>query len=105
MHLYKFANHLISMVMIEQFNLQIFFDFKFWFQGYLKATTDLRKYVTGDDWVEFAWVDMLTLTGGGTFDGQGAASWPYNKCPTNKNCRLLPTVKLSNLIYFHKIMS
>ncbi|XP_038986170.1 exopolygalacturonase isoform X2 [Phoenix dactylifera] len=60
-------------------------------KGHLKATTDLSKYVTGDDWVEFAWVDMLTLTGGGTFDGQGAASWPYNKCPTNKNCKLLPT--------------
>ncbi|XP_073099650.1 exopolygalacturonase-like isoform X1 [Elaeis guineensis] len=60
-------------------------------KGYLKATTDLSQYVTGDDWVEFAWVDMLILTGGGTFDGQGAVSWPYNKCPTNKHCKVLPT--------------
>ncbi|XP_020267733.1 exopolygalacturonase-like [Asparagus officinalis] len=60
-------------------------------QGYVKASTDLNRYVLGDDWFEFAWVDRLTLTGGGTFDGQGAASWPFNKCPQNKNCKVLPT--------------
>ncbi|WOK94144.1 exopolygalacturonase [Canna indica] len=60
-------------------------------QGYLRATTDLGTYVNGDDWVEFGWVDHLTLTGGGTFDGQGSVSWPYNKCPQNKICKVLPT--------------
>ncbi|CAD5169091.1 unnamed protein product [Musa acuminata subsp. malaccensis] len=60
-------------------------------QGYLKASTDLSKYVEGDDWIQFGHVDKLTLTGGGTFDGQGAVSWPFNKCPRKKNCRVLPT--------------
>nr|CAD1825370.1 unnamed protein product [Ananas comosus var. bracteatus] len=60
-------------------------------KGYLKASTDLSKYVKGDDWIEIGWVDRLTLTGFGTFDGQGSVSWPYNNCPTKKNCKVLPT--------------
>lgn len=60
-------------------------------QGYVKASTNLNLYVQGDDWFEFGWVDRLTVTGGGTFDGQGVVSWPYNKCPENKNCKVLPT--------------
>ncbi|CAB4291040.1 unnamed protein product [Prunus armeniaca] len=59
--------------------------------GYLKATTDLRKYGFGGGWLEFAWMEGLTLTGGGTFDGRGARAWPHNKCPTDSNCKLLPT--------------
>ncbi|GMY39182.1 Glyco_hydro_28 domain-containing protein [Fagus crenata] len=59
--------------------------------GYLKATTDLSKYGFSAGWVEFGWVEGLSLTGGGTFDGQGATAWPYNNCPTDSNCKLLPT--------------
>ncbi|KAJ0011297.1 hypothetical protein Pint_34031 [Pistacia integerrima] len=44
------------------------------FQGYVKATTDLSKYRFGAGWVE-----GLTLTIGGTFDGQGAKAWPYDR--------------------------
>ncbi|KAJ3679749.1 hypothetical protein LUZ60_017760 [Juncus effusus] len=66
-------------------------------KGTLKASTDLSKYVEGDDWVEFRQVKGLTLDGG-TFDGQGAASWRYNLCPKNKNCKVLPTsVKLVSM--------
>jgi galacturan 1,4-alpha-galacturonidase len=65
-------------------------------QGYLKATTDLSKYGFSAGWVEFGWVEGLTLTGGGTFDGQGAKAWPYNNCPTDSNCKLLPTVCFMN---------
>uniref|UniRef100_A0A2N9GEK3 galactinol--sucrose galactosyltransferase n=1 Tax=Fagus sylvatica TaxID=28930 RepID=A0A2N9GEK3_FAGSY len=63
--------------------------------GYLKATTDLSKYGFSAGWVEFGWVEGLTLTGGGTFDGQGAKAWPYNNCPTDSNCKLLPTIVAS----------
>ncbi|XP_009411633.2 exopolygalacturonase-like [Musa acuminata AAA Group] len=70
---------------------------KFEMQGTLRATTDLRKYGNGKGWVEFRHVDGLTVTGGGTFDGQGAVSWPFNKCPKDKNCKVLPTsVKFVN---------
>ncbi|PSS12155.1 Exopolygalacturonase, partial [Actinidia chinensis var. chinensis] len=60
-------------------------------KGYLKATTHLSRYGSSAGWVEFGWVEGLTLTGGGTFDGQGATAWPYNKCTTNSSCNLLPT--------------
>ncbi|CBI37725.3 unnamed protein product, partial [Vitis vinifera] len=59
--------------------------------GYLKATTDLSEYGFSAGWIEFGWMKGLTLTGGGTFDGQGVEAWPYNKCPINANCKLLPT--------------
>jgi hypothetical protein len=58
----------------------------------LKATTDLSKYGFSAGWIEFRRVDGLTLTGGGTFDGQGAKAWPYNNCSTHSKCVLLPTV-------------
>ncbi|XP_021713851.1 exopolygalacturonase-like [Chenopodium quinoa] len=60
-------------------------------KGTLKAKTDLSEYEFGSGWIEFAWINGLTLTGGGVFDGQGAKAWPYNTCPTSSNCDLLPT--------------
>lgn len=62
-------------------------------QGTLKATTDLKRF--GNDWIEFGWVNGLTVAGG-VFDGQGAASWPFNKCPIRKDCNVLPTVRSSS---------
>ncbi|TVU06619.1 hypothetical protein EJB05_49843, partial [Eragrostis curvula] len=56
--------------------------------GTLKAASDLKRF--GNDWIEFGWVNGLTVTGG-TIDGQGAASWPFNKCPVRKDCKVLPT--------------
>ncbi|XP_042423295.1 exopolygalacturonase-like [Zingiber officinale] len=66
-------------------------DLIFQFHGTLKASTDLNKYVNRRGWVAFGWLDHLTLTGGGTFDAQGEVSWPFNKCPTQKNCNPLPS--------------
>ncbi|KAF9676411.1 hypothetical protein SADUNF_Sadunf09G0135700 [Salix dunnii] len=60
-------------------------------KGYLKATAKLSRYGSGTGWVEFGWLERLTLTGGGTFDGQGAKAWPYNNCTTDSKCKLLPT--------------
>ncbi|XP_058213799.1 exopolygalacturonase [Rhododendron vialii] len=60
-------------------------------KGYLKATTNLSRYRYNTGWVEFAWLEGLTLTGDGTFDGQGAKAWPYNKCTIDSSCKLLPT--------------
>ncbi|XP_020579327.1 exopolygalacturonase [Phalaenopsis equestris] len=58
-------------------------------QGTLKATTDLNKF-KNPHWVEFGWVNGLIVTGG-IFDGQGAVSWPFNKCPKQMHCKVLPT--------------
>lgn len=62
-------------------------------QGYIKASTDPRKYVSGNDWVEFGYMNGLRLTGGGTFDGQGNISRSY-ECSKMKHCRLHPAVSV-----------
>ncbi|KAG0499141.1 hypothetical protein HPP92_003832 [Vanilla planifolia] len=58
-------------------------------QGTMKATTELNRY-KNTAWVQFGWVNGLSLMGG-VFDGQGAASWPYNNCPKQMDCKVLPT--------------
>ncbi|KAL0687619.1 hypothetical protein Bca4012_087296 [Brassica carinata] len=47
--------------------------------------TDLSRYRSGSGWIDLDVRNTgLTLTGGGTFDRQGAVAWPFN------NCKLLP---------------
>ncbi|CAN6331482.1 unnamed protein product [Urochloa humidicola] len=60
----------------------------FQLQGTLKAATDLKRF--GNDWIEFGWVNGLTVAGG-VIDGQDASSWPFNKCAVRKDCKVLPT--------------
>ena len=71
-------------------------------QGTLKAATDLTRF--GNDWIEFGWVNGLTVAGG-VIDGQGAASWPFNKCPVRKDCKVLPTVRSSYIYSLPSIFS
>jgi galacturan 1,4-alpha-galacturonidase len=54
-------------------------------QGTLKAARDLKRF--GNDWIEFGWVNGLTVAGG-VIDGQGAASWPLSapSARTAKSC-------------------
>ncbi|KAL6009140.1 hypothetical protein ACLOJK_022367 [Asimina triloba] len=64
--------------------------------GVVKAP-GLDKFPS-DGWIEFQYINGLMVTGGGTFDGQGAAAWPYNQCPKMQKCKMLPTnVKLQAL--------
>ncbi|KAJ4791035.1 Pectin lyase-like superfamily protein [Rhynchospora pubera] len=60
-------------------------------EGVITASTDLSLYQSGNDWIEFGYVEGLRLTGGGTFDGQGSVSWSYDQCPVEKHCNVLPT--------------
>ncbi|XP_059663919.1 exopolygalacturonase-like [Cornus florida] len=59
-------------------------------QGTLKAPADPSQFKT-DGWVVFQYIDQFTLSGTGTFDGQGAMAWKQNDCAKNKNCRTPPT--------------
>lgn len=70
-------------------------------QGTLRASTDLTKYDSADDWVEFKFINGLRLTGGGTLDGQGSSVWGGAQCPKNKNCKILPVVRVLD-IYLHQ---
>lgn len=72
----------------------------------LQGTLQAPKHPHGDSWITFAYVDRLTLSGGGVFDGQGKAGWEKNDCHKNINCADLPIVSsipylifLSNLVY------
>nr|XP_024932978.1 exopolygalacturonase-like isoform X2 [Ziziphus jujuba var. spinosa] len=59
-------------------------------QGTVKAITDISEY-SSPEWFSFEHIDGLTITGSGTFDGQGATLWKYNDCKLNPNCAPLPT--------------
>ncbi|KAH7517038.1 hypothetical protein FEM48_Zijuj09G0019400 [Ziziphus jujuba var. spinosa] len=48
-------------------------------QGTVKAITDISEY-SSPEWFSFEHIDGLTITGSGTFDGQGATLWKYNDC-------------------------
>ncbi|KAL2323671.1 hypothetical protein Fmac_028050 [Flemingia macrophylla] len=59
--------------------------------GTVKADTDPSEYVS-PEWFTFQDIDGFVLTGNGVFDGQGAASWPFNDCKRTKdNCAPLPS--------------
>ncbi|XP_039160954.1 exopolygalacturonase [Eucalyptus grandis] len=63
---------------------------EFEIRGRLQAPADPSRFKT-DGWVVFQRIDGLTVSGGGTFDGQGKIAWGQNDCDKNTNCRTLPT--------------
>ncbi|ONI18235.1 hypothetical protein PRUPE_3G203900 [Prunus persica] len=60
---------------------------EFQLQGTLQAPVDGSQLPKDDTWIGFDNVDGLTLSGGGTFDGQGAQSWKNNDCNKNRQCK------------------
>ncbi|KAI5340169.1 hypothetical protein L3X38_019443 [Prunus dulcis] len=60
---------------------------EFQLQGTLQAPVDGSQLPKDDTWIGFDNVDGLTLSGGGTFDGQGAESWKNNDCNKNTQCK------------------
>lgn len=60
-------------------------------KGVVKAPVD-KASIYIDHWISFRYVDSLSITGGGSFDGQGASAWPYNTCQKDPNCPTLPVV-------------
>ncbi|XP_030471483.1 exopolygalacturonase-like [Syzygium oleosum] len=60
-------------------------------EGTIKAPSDLSKLKSQGAWVLFQNVDGLTLSGGGSFDGQGAVAWKENNCAQTGKCNTLPT--------------
>ncbi|KAI9161541.1 hypothetical protein LWI28_018470 [Acer negundo] len=57
-------------------------------RGTLKALTDPSKMKVDGSWVTFQRIDRLTLSGGGTFDGQGSKAW--GTCGLKSYCKQLP---------------
>ncbi|KAH0986402.1 hypothetical protein GBA52_013579 [Prunus armeniaca] len=72
-------------------------------RGTLKATTDPSSF-SAHSWINFRYVDELTVSGGGTLDGQGASAWHLNNCRSNPQCQALPitsssSVQISDITY------
>ena len=58
----------------------------------VRGTLQAPKHPHGDSWITFAYVDRMTLSGGGVFDGQGKAGWEKNDCHKRIDCANLPIV-------------
>ncbi|KAG2719459.1 hypothetical protein I3760_03G268400 [Carya illinoinensis] len=52
--------------------------------GTIQAPADPSKFK--DFWIQIIHVDGFTLSGGGTFDGQGQLAWKSNNCANDANC-------------------
>ncbi|XP_061348316.1 polygalacturonase-like [Gastrolobium bilobum] len=60
-------------------------------QGTILAPINPNHLKGSDQWVRFEYIDFLTLSGGGTFNGRGKKmAWNQNDCGKNKNCKMLP---------------
>uniref|UniRef100_A0A1D1ZAN4 Exopolygalacturonase n=1 Tax=Anthurium amnicola TaxID=1678845 RepID=A0A1D1ZAN4_9ARAE len=65
-------------------------------KGTVLAPADLGVFpVTRIVWIAFNYIDGLLVTGGGTFDGQGASAWA---CARNTNCRRRPKSVCFNFV-------
>ncbi|KAJ1384185.1 Pectin lyase fold/virulence factor [Sesbania bispinosa] len=57
--------------------------------GTIQAPQDPSQFKPEAQWVKFTHVNFLTLSGSGTFDGQGTIAWSQNNCAKTKNCKKL----------------
>jgi len=68
--------------------------------GTIKAPQDPNQLNGDAQWIKFTYINFLTLSGAGTFDGQGANAWTQNNCAKNKSCKKLSMV---NNVYIFNI--
>ena len=66
----------------------------------VRGTLQAPKHPHGDSWITFAYVDRMTLSGGGVFDGQGKAGWEKNDCHKHISCARLPIVSSIPFVFF-----
>lgn len=70
-------------------------------QGTINAPTNPGQFKEGE-WFTVNYIDHFTLSGTGTFDGQGAQAWSQNDCKKADDCSALPNVR-ANTIEFEKL--
>jgi len=59
--------------------------------GTIKAP-EKPEDVGGEQWLRIGYVNALTMSGNGVFDGNGAYAWTQNDCSKNFDCKLLGMV-------------
>ncbi|CAJ1953079.1 unnamed protein product [Sphenostylis stenocarpa] len=57
--------------------------------GTIQAPQDPNQLNGDTQWIKFTYIDFLTLSGAGTFDGQGTIAWNQNNCAKTKDCKKL----------------
>ncbi|PON63600.1 Glycoside hydrolase [Parasponia andersonii] len=62
---------------------------EFSLQGILQAPPIDNHFKGGNTWIAFEYIDFLTISGGGIFDGQGKNTWG-KECAENEYCGNLP---------------
>ncbi|CAH2080597.1 unnamed protein product [Thlaspi arvense] len=63
-------------------------------QGTVKAPIDSKLFKT-DAWISINYVNQLTVSGGGTLDGQGHVAWSQNDCHKNSQCKFPASVRFN----------
>jgi galacturan 1,4-alpha-galacturonidase len=72
-------------------------------EGTLQAPVDPGYFKGSDGWVVFERIDQFTLSGSGSFDGQGQMAWKQNDCSKTFNCKTLAVVRFQSyhLHFYH----
>lgn len=60
--------------------------------GTIQAPQDPSQFNGNAQWVKFTYINFFTLSGGGTFDGQGATAWKQSDCGKRTQCKRLSMV-------------
>ncbi|KAH9699602.1 hypothetical protein KPL71_024433 [Citrus sinensis] len=61
------------------------------------ARTGLSKLPDKQSWITFQYLRHFTLSGEGTFHGQGETAWPLNQCHKNSDCQLPTSIRFNFL--------
>jgi galacturan 1,4-alpha-galacturonidase len=68
--------------------------------GTIQAPENPDELNDAYEWVKIQYVDFLTLSGKGVFDGNGEIAWKQNDCGKNSKCKRPSMVNKSNLYIF-----
>lgn len=60
--------------------------------GTIQAPQDPSHFNGNAQWIKFSYINFFTLSGKGTFDGQGSVAWNQNNCGKKMDCKKLSMV-------------
>ncbi|KAH9659674.1 polygalacturonase [Citrus sinensis] len=69
----------------------------FLLQGFAQAPAGLAKLPDKQSWISFQYLRHFTLSGEGTFHGQGETACPLNQCHKNSDCQLPTSIRFNFL--------
>ncbi|XP_022969117.1 exopolygalacturonase clone GBGA483-like [Cucurbita maxima] len=59
-------------------------------EGRLEAPLNIQHMKSDDNWIIFEYINALTISGKGIFDGRGSLAWKQNQCASSGKCDSLP---------------